>query len=89
MREALYPQQCAVGVESGQQLLTVFLRDVLHRNPDFICVKVDVSNAFNACSRLAMLEAIKRTEGLEDLLPLYAATLTVALSSGCVTTPAS
>ena len=77
-RDALWPQQAAVGVESGQQLVTTGVSVALQQHPDFVAVKVDLANAFNECTRAAMLAAIARSPALTGLLPMYAATLSVA-----------
>ena len=45
---------------------------------DFVAVKVDLANAFNECTRAAMLSAVARSPAFAGLLPMYAATLSVA-----------
>jgi hypothetical protein len=77
-KDALWPQQAAVGVESGQQLVTTGVSVALQQRPDFVAVKVDLANAFNECTRAAMLSAVARVPALAGLLPMYAATLSVA-----------
>jgi hypothetical protein len=79
-KAALWPQQAAVGVESGQQLVTTSITTALQLHPGFVAVKIDVANAFNECTRAAMLAAIARNPALAGLLPMYAATLGVASS---------
>jgi len=77
-RQILWPQQAAVGVKSGLNFVTTAIRTALQQNPSFICVKVDLSNAFNAVTRAALLAAIDRHELLRPLLSLYSATLAPA-----------
>ena len=74
-KKLLWPLQAAIGVQSGQQLVTTAIRTALQQRSDFVVVKVDVSNAFNACTRAAMLAAIERHPEVARLLPLYAAIL--------------
>ena len=74
-KKLLWPLQAAIGVKSGQQLVTTAIRTTLQQRPNFVVVKVDVSNAFNACTRAAMLAAIERHPEVSRLLPLYAAIL--------------
>ena len=47
-------------------------------NTSAASVKVDLANAFNECTRAAMLAAVAREPALAGLLPLYSATLSVA-----------
>ena len=74
-RKALWPQQAAVGVKDGQQHVTIGVATTMRQRPDFVVVKVDISNAFNECTRAAMLAAVERHPELRPLLPMYAATL--------------
>jgi hypothetical protein len=74
-KKLLWPLQAAIGVKSGQQLVTTAIRTTLQQRPNFVVVKVDVSNAFNACTRAVMLAAIERHPEVSRLLPLYAAIL--------------
>ena len=77
-RKVLWPHQAAVGVKDGQQHVTIGVATTMRDKPEFVVVKVDISNAFNTCTRAAMLAAIGRHEELRPLLPMYAATLVPA-----------
>ena len=55
MADILAPQQVAVGVAGGISILIHGLRVLVEHRGDFVVVRLDLKNAYNAASRSAML----------------------------------
>ena len=74
----LWPQQVSTGIPSGAHILTTGVREILRMHPEFAVIKVDIENAYNACTRASMLNAVTQHETLAPLCAMYGATLSVA-----------
>ena len=55
----LTPQQVAVGVDGGPSVLVLGIQLALRHRPDFVCVKMDMKNGYNAVRRAAALRALR------------------------------
>ena len=77
------PQQLALSVGGAAKLVNS-VRMLCEANPDFICVKGDVKNAFNSASRAEILRVLEGEESLRHLVWHAALTLSSpsALESG-------
>jgi hypothetical protein len=75
---ALVPQQVAVGVKGGISILIFGIRLLAEQRGDFVIVKIDLKNAFNAVDRASLLRRVHETEGLGPLMPLLHALLAPA-----------
>jgi hypothetical protein len=75
MADILAPQQVAVGVAGGISILIHGLRVLVEHRGDFVVVRLDLKNAYNAASRSAMLRRFSEHPQLAPLLPLLHATL--------------
>ena len=73
------PQQLRMSVAGGAKLVHS-VRMKLEQRKDFICVKLDLTNAFNDMSRARMVEALEEEESLKHLAS-HAATLYAPASS--------
>ena len=69
-------EQVAVGVNGGLSILVHGIRALMQQSPGLVCVKMDLSNAFNEVERAALVEAVRRHPELHDLLPFMANTYT-------------
>ena len=69
----LEPQQLGMSVAGGAKLVHS-VRMKLEQNPNFICVKCDLANAFNEMSRARMVEGLEEDDSLKHLA-CHAATL--------------
>ena len=72
--EFLEPQQIGMS-EGGAARLVHGVRMLLEENPNFICVKNDVKNAFNESARSATVEALDSEPSLQHLAWHAAVTL--------------
>ena len=68
--EYLTPQQVAVGVEGGPSKLTLGLQLTMEMNPQFVCIKMDMKNGYNAIWRKPALLALRRVPSLRGIIPL-------------------
>ena len=68
-QEVLAPQQLAVGVENGMSILVHGIRLVLELHGDFVVVKIDIRNAYNATSRADTLRRLTHHPQLAALVP--------------------
>ena len=75
MADVLAPQQVAVGVQGGISILIHGARVLLEHRGDFVIVKIDLQNAYNAASRSVLLRRFSEHPTLAPLLPLLHATL--------------
>ena len=67
----LSPQQVAVGVPGGISVVVHGLRELLlEAQPDFVVVRIDLRNAYNACCRSAMFRRLVRSGVLGTAVPL-------------------
>ena len=67
--EVLAPEQLAVGVSGGISVLIHGIRLILEARRTFVCVRLDMSNGYNACSRSVLLRRLSEHAGLEHLVP--------------------
>jgi len=69
----LWPQQVAIGIRSGIQLLGVGLKLALECHPGWALLKLDFHNAFNEMKRAAILRSIQTgyDGDFRDLYPLF------------------
>ena len=65
----LAPQQVSVGVSGGLSIMYHGIRLLLDVQRDFVVVKIDLKNAFNAVDRKAILEALANVPEANVLLP--------------------
>ena len=56
--EVLAPEQLAVGVSGGISVLIHGIRLILEAWRTFVCVRLDMSNGYNACSRSVLLRRL-------------------------------
>ena len=77
--EYLEPQQIGMS-EGGAARLVHGVRMLLEENPNFICVKNDVKNAFNESARNATVDALNSEPSLQHLA--WHAAVTLAPSHG-------
>ena len=73
--EALLPQQLAVGVSGGTQILVFGMRLLLELHGDFVIVKLDFKNGYNAIARALLLLRMAQQPRLAHLVPLLHALL--------------
>ncbi|KAL1527728.1 hypothetical protein AB1Y20_009113 [Prymnesium parvum] len=66
----LSPQQLAVGVKGGTSILVHGVRMLLEHNPSFVVVRMDLSNAYNAISRVVVLRRLAERPEFTHLVPL-------------------
>ena len=68
----LWPQQVAIGVNSGVHLLAVGLRAALEIRPRWIILKLDFVNAFNEMTRASVIKVVDAgfDEEFVDLQPM-------------------
>ena len=64
------PQQLAVGVKGGISSLVHGLRLSVDQRGDFVIVKLDLRNAYNAISRAAVIRRLTAHPSLAFLVPL-------------------
>ena len=69
--EHLWPQQIAIGIPSGISLLVFGVRALLDLHPDWVAVRIDLSNAFNQIKRAAVLRRLEDSPSLRCLVPLF------------------
>ena len=67
--EVLAPEQLAVGVSGGISVLIHGIRLILEVKHTFVCVRLDMSNGYNACSRSVLLRRLSENAGLEHMVP--------------------
>jgi len=67
--EVLAPEQLAVGVSGGISVLIHGIRLILEVRRTFVCVRLDMSNGYNACSRSVLLRRLSEHAGLQHLVP--------------------
>ena len=67
--EVLAPEQLAVGVSGGISVLIHGIRLILEVRQTFVCVRLDMSNGYNACSRSVLLRRLSEHAGLEHMVP--------------------
>ena len=67
---ALEPLQVGVGTRSGGDACVLSTRAFLDLFPGHVLVNIDLTNAFNCLSRVAICERLKREPTLRDLLLL-------------------
>jgi uncharacterized membrane protein YgcG len=60
-------------VSNGVEITGRSIQWHLEANPDHVCAKLDVRNAFNECSRAAMMHELRHAHGgaLSGVLPLF------------------
>ena len=75
MSDVLAPQQVAVGVPGGISILIHGLRVLMEYRQDFVIVRLDLQNAYNAADRAALLRRFSEQPSLRPLLPLLHASL--------------
>ena len=69
----LTPQQVAVGVQGGSSILVHGIRVTMEHRRDFVVVKIDLRNAYNAMRRRTALRRLRAHPTLRHLIPfLYA-----------------
>lgn len=66
----LYPQQLGVGVDGGVSTLVHGTRLLLEHNRNFVTLKVDIANAYNAIDRSVLLRRVTEHAGLAGIIPL-------------------
>jgi len=71
----LSPQQLAVGVSGGCEILVHGVRLLLELNPHFVVVKIDLRNGYGEVSRAAILRRFALQPLLAHLVPLLHAVL--------------
>ena len=64
--EFLEPQQLGQS-QAGAAKLVHSVRGLLHHRKDFVCIKIDLKNAFNEISRSAIIQTLKSESTLEHL----------------------
>ena len=62
LQRHLEPQQLALSPAGGHKLVHM-VRMCLEKNPDWVCVKLDVQNAHNSISRAAVVAALEAEPG--------------------------
>ena len=67
--DALVPQQVAVGVSGGISILIHGVRLLLEFRGDFVVIRMDMSNGYNAVSRSVMLRRLAETPRLAHWVP--------------------
>ena len=70
----LEPQQLALSTAGASKLVNS-VRLMLEANPDFVAVQIDLKNAFNACSRSALVAQLEEEPTLQHLAWHAATTL--------------
>eukprot|EP00966_Prymnesium_polylepis_P328368 7384176-Prymnesium_polylepis.1 len=69
----LTPQQVAVGVQGGSSILVHGIRVTMEHHRDFVAVKIDLRNAYNAMRCRTALRRLHAHPTLRHLVPfLYA-----------------
>ena len=83
LQKYLEPQQISLS-SAGASKLVISVRAQLEERRDFICMKLDLKNAFNEMSRAAIVEAFEAEPSLRHLAAFYGITLapTTALEAG-------
>jgi len=71
----LAPQQLAVGVDGGISVVIHGMRLLLELHSDFVIVRIDLRNAYNACDRSALLRRCSEHPELAPLMPLLHAAM--------------
>ena len=74
VKDFLEPQQLGMSI-AGAQKLVFSVRALLNTNEDFVCVKVDMRNAYNEQSRRACIDAFAEEPTLRHLAHFCAVTL--------------
>ena len=74
VKEFLEPQQLGMSI-AGAQKLVFSVRGLLNSKQDFVCVKVDMRNAYNEQSRRACIDAFMEEPTLRHLAHFCAVTL--------------
>ena len=67
--EELRPQQVAVGVSGGLSVMIHGVRLLLEQRGDFVVVRLDMRNAYNAASRAVLLRRLAEQPRLAHLAP--------------------
>ena len=65
----LAPQQLGVAVKGGISILVHGIRLLLEERGDFVAVKLDLRNAYNAISRQTVLRRVAAVPSLAHLVP--------------------
>jgi hypothetical protein len=73
IREYLEPQQLGMS-KAGAAKLVNSVRGLIHSRRDFVCIKIDLKNAFNEISRRSILETLESEPSLSHL-STFAATI--------------
>ena len=73
IREFLEPQQLGMS-KAGAAKLVNSVRGLIHSRRDFVCIKIDLKNAFNEISRRSILETLEAEPSLSHL-STFAATI--------------
>ena len=83
IRDYLEPVQLGQSV-AGAAKLVFSVGGALRSDPDLACCRIDLRNAFNECSKTAILEVLASVDSLAHLTSIAATLLTptVALESG-------
>ena len=58
LQQALMPLQFGIAVQGGTEAVVLGIRAALQAHPDWVVLKVDVSNAFNSVHRSSFFEAL-------------------------------
>ena len=74
LRQYLEPVQLGQSM-AGAAKLVLSVGGAIRANRDHICVKIDLKNAFNECSKAAILEVLEAEESLTHLTSFAAAVL--------------
>ena len=77
LQKYLEPQQISLS-SAGAPKLVISVRAQLEERRDFICLKLDLKNAFNEMSRAAIVEAFEAEPSLRHLAAFYGITLAPA-----------
>ena len=67
--EELRPQQVAVGVSGGLSIMIHGVRLLLEQHGDFVVVRLDMRNGYNAASRSVLLRRLSESPRLAHLAP--------------------
>ena len=84
-KEFLEPQQVILS-PAGAAKMVFSVRAVLEERRDFICLSIDLKNAFNSMSRAACVETLESVESLRHLAQFFGVTMasSTPLESGGV-----
>ena len=74
LQDYLEPQQVALS-PAGAAKLVMSVREQLEVRRDFICLKLDLKNAYNEISRTSIIEAFEAEPSLRHLASFYGVTL--------------